>query len=627
MVHSRLWLLLLVVTSLLIVQLAYCQDAEEDFEVKIDEDDEVEDVKPVEKKAPVKKEPYKPPEADFAYFSEAFVSEGDFNKRWIKSNAKKDGVDAAISKYDGAWSLEGSAQETLLGDIGLVLKSKAKHHAISAKVDQSVDFSGETVVIQYEIIFQEGQECGGGYLKLLSDSSDLDLNTFHDKTPYTIMFGPDKCGEDKKFHFIFRHKNPKTGQYEEKHAKRPTGDFSGIFDDKKAHLLTLIVRPDNTFEILLDMNSISSGSLLEDFTPSVNPSKEIDDPNDKKPVDWDEREKIPDPEAVKPEDWEEDAPAKIIDADAKKPDGWLDDEPEHVADPNAEKPDDWDTEEDGEWEAPQIPNPKCESAGCGTWSPPSIDNPAFKGKWTAPLIDNPNYKGVWKPSMIPNPDYFEDNTPYKMTPIGAVGIELWSMSNNILFDNIIITNDLAVASKFASDSWALRKATEAGPAAGLVNNLLEATNERPWLWVLVIIAIVLPFILIAACCFPSSKSDAAAEHKKTDEPTPDSPEEENKEEENPGDDTQEEGEGDEEEKEKEEEGEVDEEEANKEEDKEDDAEENQKDAEEAEVSQDEKEEVEDSKEEEVKEDEPETEEPETDEPTKRVTRRKARMDN
>lgn len=56
---------------------------------------------------------------------------------------------------------------------------------------------------------------------------------------------------------------------------------------------------------------------MEDFTPPVNPPKEIDDPDDKKPEDWDEREKIPDPDAEKPDDWDEDAPAKIPDPDAK----------------------------------------------------------------------------------------------------------------------------------------------------------------------------------------------------------------------------------------------------------------------------------------------------------------------
>ena len=33
--------------------------------------------------------------------------------------------------------------------------------------------------------------------------------------------------------------------------------------------------------------------------PAINPPAEIDDPNDFKPADWDDREKIPDPDATK----------------------------------------------------------------------------------------------------------------------------------------------------------------------------------------------------------------------------------------------------------------------------------------------------------------------------------------
>lgn len=52
-----------------------------------------------------------------------------------------------------------------------------------------------------------------------------------------------------------------------------------------------------------------------------------------------------------------------------------------------------DEEMDGEWEAPQVPNPACQTApGCGEWKPPTINNPKYKGKWKAPLIDNPNYQ-------------------------------------------------------------------------------------------------------------------------------------------------------------------------------------------------------------------------------------------
>lgn len=61
------------------------------------------------------------------------------------------------------------------------------------------------------------------------------------------------------------------------------------------------------------------------------------DPEAKKPEDWDDREKIDDPEDSKPEDWEK---------------------PEHIPDPDAQKPDDWDDEMDGEWEPPMIDNPE-----------------------------------------------------------------------------------------------------------------------------------------------------------------------------------------------------------------------------------------------------------------------------
>ena len=39
--------------------------------------------------------------------------------------------------------------------------------------------------------------------------------------PYTIMFGPDRCGATNKVHLIFRYKSPKTGEIEEKHLRSP----------------------------------------------------------------------------------------------------------------------------------------------------------------------------------------------------------------------------------------------------------------------------------------------------------------------------------------------------------------------------------------------------------------------
>uniref|UniRef100_A0A665UG97 Calnexin n=1 Tax=Echeneis naucrates TaxID=173247 RepID=A0A665UG97_ECHNA len=347
---------------------------------------------------------------------------------------------------------------------------------------------------------------------------------------------PDKCGEDYKLHFIFRHKNPKTGEFEEKHAKKPEADLRMYYTDKKTHLYTLVLNPDNSFEVLVDQTVVNSGNLLTDMTPPVNPPAEIEDPEDQKPEDWDERPKIQDPEAVKPEDWDEDAPAQIPDEDAVKPDGWLDDEPEYIGDPDAVKPEDWDEDMDGEWEAPQIPNPACETApGCGPWKRPMIDNPSYKGKWKPPMIDNPSYQGVWKPRKIPNPGYFEDLQPFKMTPFSAVGLELWSMTSDIFFDNFFITDDRNTADRWAADGWGLKKAAEGAAEPGLAAQMLSAAEERPWLWVVYILTVVLPLVLIIVfCCTGKTNAASPAEYKKTDAPQPDVKEEEEEAEEKGG---------------------------------------------------------------------------------------------
>uniref|UniRef100_A0A2A4K368 Calnexin n=1 Tax=Heliothis virescens TaxID=7102 RepID=A0A2A4K368_HELVI len=452
------------------------------------------------------------------YLAEHFDDEASFKKKWVKSEAKKQGVDENIAKYDGKWEIQQPSRKIFKDDLGLVLTTEAKHAAISTLLDKPFEFKDKPFIVQYEVTMQEGQNCGGAYIKLLSRGTNTkaDLRKFYDQTPYTIMFGPDKCGNDNKLHFIFRHKNPKNGTIEEKHSKKPSQRLDDIYKDKEPHLYTLVVRPDNTFSIQIDNKEVNSGSLLDDFTPPVNPPEEIDDPNDKKPEDWDEREKIVDPSATKPEDWDEDAPAQIVDPNAVKPDGWLDDEPEMIPDPEAKKPEDWDEEMDGEWEAPLIDNPKCAAAaGCGEWKAPNIPNPNYKGIWRAPLITNPNYRGKWTPRRIPNPHYFKDDHPFQMTPIHAVGFELWSMSPMLLFDNLIITDDMAVAEEWAQATFVLKKAKISRDSDSVVDRAMKYAADNPWVYALVILGSFLLVGLITYVCF-GSKSDVEADMKKTD---------------------------------------------------------------------------------------------------------------
>jgi hypothetical protein len=392
-----------------------------------------------------------------APFVEQFTA--DWSDRWTPSEAtKKTPVGGETFSYVGKWEVEEPSISFIDGDKGLVAKSKAAHHAISAPFSAPIDFKSKPLVVQYEVKYQKGGNCGGGYLKLLEDGFQTSGKEFSDTTPWVVMFGPDLTCPGTKVHFIFRHKSPKTGEFEEKHLKLPPRPSI----EKLTNLYTLVINPDNTYEVLINGESEKKGSLLEDFEPPVNPPKEIDDPEDKKPEDWVDEATISDPDATKPEDWDEEAPFEIPDEDATKPEGWLDDEPTTVPDPDATKPEEWDDAEDGDWIAPTVPNPKCtEGPGCGEWKRPYKRNDAYKGKWTAPKIENPAYKGPWAPRKIPNPNYFEDLTPVQtLQKIGGVGIELWTMTEDILFDNIYVGHSLEDAKALAAETFEVKKPLE-----------------------------------------------------------------------------------------------------------------------------------------------------------------------
>ncbi|MCO5549187.1 hypothetical protein L7F22_002653 [Adiantum nelumboides] len=397
--------------------------------------------------------------AEEPIFYESF--EEDWVGRWHPSNKEE---------YQGVWKHEKSEGH---GNWGLLASEKARKYGIATSFPEVVEFKEKPIVLQYDLRLQNGIECGGSYLKFLQVQKDgWTPSQLDNEAPYSIMFGPDKCGSTNKVHFIFQHKHPKTGAFVEHHLKFPPS----LINDKLSHVYTAVLFPNNIVSILIDGQEKKSADLLSDnFDPPVLPSRMIPDPDDKKPDNWDERAKIPDPKAVKPEDWDEDAPYDIEDMDATKPEGWLDDEPKEIDDVDAIKPEDWEDDEDGEWEAPKIPNPKCvDGPGCGEWTRPKKKNPAFKGKWYAPMIENPAYKGIWKAQEIPNPDYFHLEKP-NLEPISAVAIEIWTMQDGILFDNMLITNNVDLAAEYREKEWKIKY--EAEKAQQKKEEAAEAAKE------------------------------------------------------------------------------------------------------------------------------------------------------
>lgn len=290
-------------------------------------------------------------------------------------------------------------------DKGLQTSQDARFYALSRKFKPFAT-EGKDLVIQFSVKHEQKIDCGGGYLKIFDCS--LDQEDMHGESPYRIMFGPDICGPGtKKVHVILNHKDKNHLINKEIPCK----------DDEFTHVYTLIVKPDNTYEVQIDGEKKESGSLEEDW--DILPPKKIKDPNAKKPEDWDDKETIPDPDDKKPEDW---------------------DKPEHIPDPEASKPEDWDDEMDGEWE------------------PPMIDNPEYKGEWSPKQIDNPAYKGPWVHPEIDNPEYSPEPKLYAHKEICAVGLDLWQVKSGTIFDNILVTDDV----EYAKNALSGLKATQEG---------------------------------------------------------------------------------------------------------------------------------------------------------------------
>lgn len=219
----------------------------------------------------------------------------------------------ASQVYSGKFAAEPYKVDAIPGDVGLTMPAKAHRYGLTRKLEAPVAASEQPLIVQYEVSLKGGLECGGAYLKLLNVDASFDGAEFEEPTPYSIMFGPDKCANAGKVHFIFKFRNPVTGALVEHHLRNGPPMPPTTERVVQTHLYKFSLLPGNKIAISIDEEKKGEWSLLEDFEPPVNPPKEIDDPTDSKPADWVDERMVPDPTATKPEDWDEDAPYQIPD--------------------------------------------------------------------------------------------------------------------------------------------------------------------------------------------------------------------------------------------------------------------------------------------------------------------------
>jgi len=323
---------------------------------------------------------YEAPSCETKFFLETFQS--DWRSGWLHSEE---------TKYSGKFQVGTGPAPSIPGDKGLIVPHRGLFYAISTSANIPSQSHG-TLVVQFEVKAPTGFTCSGAYLKLLA-APFRDLSQFNDSVPYSVMFGPDKCGENDFTRLVYQTKNPKTGTLTEHHLLNPPGSFLGF--DKKTHLFTLILQGSstagNSFEIRIDQQVQRKGSLWspDDFSPPRRPQKRIIDPNDKKPADWEDNKLIQDPSHTKP----------------------------------------------------------------------SGHNDETDGAWEPRMISNPNYKGIWKPRKIENPEFY-DAGDIGLLESTAIGIDIWTVDHSIIFDNILVTDDIYAAEDFASKTWRVKRNTE-----------------------------------------------------------------------------------------------------------------------------------------------------------------------
>lgn len=260
-------------------------------------------------------------------FSDPFVM-----KRWMQSRS---------TNFDGKWSNDLSYPPMARkNERGLVITDHQKSSIISYKLPAPIYHMNQTIIIQYEVRAQILYHCFKAYLRVHT----TDFDPFHqtNETHRTIEFGP--------VHNQRRTKSILNFFINSTDDKHKIEKFIDVPFDEIPHLYTLIIRPNNTFEYMIDAMSFLNGTFTDSFRIPIVEPKYIPDPTDKKPSDWVDDEFIPDTNAKKPDDWDENEPEYIPHPRHRRmPLGWNENEPEKIPDPKDKPPEHWNDQLYGEY--------------------------------------------------------------------------------------------------------------------------------------------------------------------------------------------------------------------------------------------------------------------------------------
>lgn len=134
---------------------------------------------------------------------------------------------------------------------------------------------------RYDVRFSRGEACGGGYVKLFhANDDDGDVGDGDDKkasdsdssrgplltrdSPYSVMFGPDKCGNSVRLAFIVQLDDGRGIEWKRATKARR---LLAAYKDREWHNVHAVLHPHNgTYTVSVDFGQKTfNGTLTKDF--------------------------------------------------------------------------------------------------------------------------------------------------------------------------------------------------------------------------------------------------------------------------------------------------------------------------------------------------------------------------
>lgn len=132
---------------------------------------------------------------------------------------------------------------------------RMKFYDISADIGKTINNRGKLLIISYTMKQEKDENHTMASIKLFGEG--LNQKRLNQSTDYEICFGPNYGSTNDKRHFdYFMRFGNQTYQ---------SSRILHCIMDKYTHMFTLIIRPNNTAQLLVDGKPIHEGLLREDF--------------------------------------------------------------------------------------------------------------------------------------------------------------------------------------------------------------------------------------------------------------------------------------------------------------------------------------------------------------------------